>query len=136
MTRGATHKSDIYSFGVVLFEILCKRNAFVQKDKNNDTFLVSLVKHHYENNNMREIMFQGVKLNEKALVTYSDIAYSCLNEDPTLRPSLERIVHRLEQALKEQRAMMTTVEDFERDKVITRRKRRKRTKHALFSHNF
>ncbi|KAM0046246.1 putative protein kinase RLK-Pelle-CrRLK1L-1 family [Helianthus debilis subsp. tardiflorus] len=31
-TRGVTHKSDIYSFGVVLFEILCGKKVFIQNE--------------------------------------------------------------------------------------------------------
>ncbi|KAF5783843.1 putative protein kinase RLK-Pelle-LRR-I-1 family [Helianthus annuus] len=30
---GVTHKSDVYSLGVVLFEVLCGRKAFVETSK-------------------------------------------------------------------------------------------------------
>ncbi|XP_076924713.1 putative serine/threonine-protein kinase PBL28 [Bidens hawaiensis] len=41
---GVTYKSDIYSLGVVLFEILCGRKAFIQNEANK--FLAPLAKDH------------------------------------------------------------------------------------------
>ncbi|XP_076912942.1 uncharacterized protein LOC143571392 [Bidens hawaiensis] len=38
-TGGVTHKSDIYAFGVVLFEVVCGRKAYI-KDDANSTFLL------------------------------------------------------------------------------------------------
>ncbi|XP_076934487.1 receptor-like protein kinase HERK 1 [Bidens hawaiensis] len=81
-TGGVTHNSDIYSFGVVLFEMLCGRKAYVPNQAK--SFLAPLAKYHYENKSLQDIMCPDLHCNRmspKSLLKYTSIAYSCLNED-------------------------------------------------------
>ncbi|MFS7990510.1 putative protein kinase RLK-Pelle-LRR-I-1 family [Helianthus anomalus] len=78
-TKGVTYKSDIYSFGVVLFEILCGREAYIENETNRS--LARLARKHYENNTLKDIIKPDL-LNQiwspQALLKYSNTAYSCL----------------------------------------------------------
>ncbi|GKD63018.1 receptor-like protein kinase HERK 1 [Tanacetum coccineum] len=54
-TGRVTKKTDIYSFGVILFEVLCGRHATTTKDEEKGWFLSRLACHHYENGTLTEI---------------------------------------------------------------------------------
>ncbi|MFS7899791.1 putative protein kinase RLK-Pelle-CrRLK1L-1 family [Helianthus anomalus] len=99
-TGGVTHKSDIYSFGVVLFEILCDRKALFHNEA--DRSLAQLAKHHYEEGTLHDIIHPSL-LNQisspQSLLIYSKVAYSCLNDDRAHRPDMHHIVVKLEKAL-------------------------------------
>ncbi|XP_071719625.1 uncharacterized protein [Rutidosis leptorrhynchoides] len=92
---GVNFKSDIYSVGVVLFELLCGRNAFQE-----NTLLAPLVKFHYENGTMKYIVHPDIwnQMNSKSFECFSKAAYACLHEDPTLRPEAEQLLYLLTEA--------------------------------------
>ncbi|KAI3810574.1 hypothetical protein L1987_20194 [Smallanthus sonchifolius] len=98
-TKGVTNKSDIYSFGVVLFEILCGREAYMKNEANR--FLARLAKYHYENKTLNDIIHPDLRNQTSllSLVKYSKVAYSCLKEERTHRPDTNSIVKKLEKAL-------------------------------------
>uniref|UniRef100_UPI001CB97351 receptor-like protein kinase ANXUR2 n=1 Tax=Erigeron canadensis TaxID=72917 RepID=UPI001CB97351 len=74
---GVTHKSDIYSFGVVLFELLCGKKA-VEDNK----LLAPLAKHHYETGTLQDIIHPDLwkQMDPESFRCFSDAAYSCLEE--------------------------------------------------------
>ncbi|KAJ0687581.1 putative protein kinase RLK-Pelle-LRR-I-1 family [Helianthus annuus] len=99
-TGGVTHKSDIYSFGVVLFKTLCGKKTLIHNEA--DRSLAQLAKDHYEKGTLQDIIHPHLLnqiLSPQSLLIYSKVAYSCLNEDRAHRPDMPRIVAELEKAL-------------------------------------
>ncbi|XP_035836141.1 probable receptor-like protein kinase At5g59700 [Helianthus annuus] len=119
--KGVTHKSDIFSFGVVLFEILCGMLAFNSHDGNR--LLARWAIDHYENGKLHDIIHPYIRnqMSQLSLVVYSKTAYSCLKQMQTERPPhIIDIVDELERALTlqlrhENRAINTGTRRQERD---------------------
>ncbi|KAJ0511315.1 putative protein kinase RLK-Pelle-LRR-I-1 family [Helianthus annuus] len=90
-----SRESDIYSLGVVLLEMMCGR---IQDPHKN---LVDLVKSHYEEGRVAELVFQGIKdkIVPKSLTTYLKIAYQCLSDEREDRPTASEVVLQLNKAL-------------------------------------
>ncbi|GJU65028.1 kinase-like domain, phloem protein 2-like protein [Tanacetum coccineum] len=95
-TGGVTHKSDIYSFGVVLFEVLCGRSAVLPDEELGDGLLSQLAKSHLDDMidpHLRE------QMDPEAFEIFSEIAYYCIEEERAKRPHIDQVVKRLEKAL-------------------------------------
>ncbi|MFS7990755.1 putative protein kinase RLK-Pelle-CrRLK1L-1 family [Helianthus anomalus] len=112
-TGGVTHKSDIYSFGVVLFETLCGRKALIQNEA--EMSLAQLAKYHYEKGTLHDIFHPHLLnqiLSPQSLLIYSKVAYSCLNDDRAHRPDMHHTVAKLEKALELQLRRENIVRPF------------------------
>ncbi|MFS7989911.1 putative protein kinase RLK-Pelle-LRR-I-1 family [Helianthus anomalus] len=98
-----TRESDIYSLGVVLCEMMCGRTAYsciISMDEpRND--LADLVKRHYEEGKVDELVFKGIKdqIVPKSMVAFLKIAYECLYDEREKRPKASEVVLQLKKAL-------------------------------------
>ncbi|PWA60963.1 protein kinase-like domain-containing protein [Artemisia annua] len=101
-TGSVTHKSDIYAFGVILFEVLFGMKAITN---NRDIKLANLAKSGYENEQLDNWILSGLRTQMafESLKIFSDTAYDCLKEHRAGRPSIHTVVMKLEKALKIQR---------------------------------
>ncbi|GKD91814.1 kinase-like domain, phloem protein 2-like protein [Tanacetum coccineum] len=82
-TKRVSHKSDIYSFGIVLFELLC----------GND--------HNRREKILNEIIDWGLwkQMDSQSFDMFAYTMHDCLNEEQSQRPNIDEIVTRLEKAL-------------------------------------
>ncbi|KAJ9559417.1 hypothetical protein OSB04_014031 [Centaurea solstitialis] len=96
-----TKESDVYSFGVVLFEVLCGRLCVVDYNDNR-RFLSKLAERCYKEKRLDTIVQGGLleQMSKECLRTFSTIAYQCLHEDRTQRPTFGTILRELEIALR------------------------------------
>ncbi|KAM0038409.1 putative protein kinase RLK-Pelle-WAK family [Helianthus debilis subsp. tardiflorus] len=105
-------KRDIYSFGVVLFEIFCGRVAYDPIYlKENDKGLVPIARQCFHDGTIRKIMDPNLKEdsgeqnftsdrgpNKDSLDTFLNVAYQCLAEADK-RPTIKSVIKELERAL-------------------------------------
>ncbi|KAJ0736296.1 putative protein kinase RLK-Pelle-CR4L family [Helianthus annuus] len=95
-----TIESDIYSFGVVLFEILCGRSTFAIH-KHEGHYLPDFIKNKFEEGKHAEVVFKQIReqIVPQSLTTFQDIAYQCLHLEREKRPTTKKVLVELQKAL-------------------------------------
>nr|XP_017256447.1 PREDICTED: receptor-like protein kinase ANXUR2 [Daucus carota subsp. sativus] len=100
-TRRLTRKSDVYAFGVVLFEVLCGRPAVDASLDEEQISLAGWAQQCFKEGLLDQITDSCIKesISSDSLKAYVDVAIKCLNNQPKLRPTMAEVVVSLESAL-------------------------------------
>ncbi|XP_024996622.1 putative receptor-like protein kinase At5g39000 [Cynara cardunculus var. scolymus] len=98
-----TKESDVYSLGVVFFEVLCARLCYKYSNGQYQS-LVRMWKKSYKEKKLDDIISRDLlqQMDLNSLETFSDIAYQCLQKTHTERPLMADVVGKLQIALKSQ----------------------------------
>lgn len=95
-----TDKSDVYSFGVVLVELISSKAAVDISRCKSEINLSSLATNKIQNHATHELIDQnlGYATNEgvrKMTTMVAELAFQCLQQDSTMRPTMEQVVQEL-----------------------------------------
>nr|GEY19748.1 protein kinase-like domain-containing protein [Tanacetum cinerariifolium] len=101
-TKRVSHKSDMYSFGIIMFELMCGRESIIDSDTNK--YLAPLAVTHYREKRLDEIIDWDLwkQMDSQTFNIFAETAYNCLNEERSRRPNIDEVVTRLEKALEHQ----------------------------------
>ncbi|KAM0012665.1 putative protein kinase RLK-Pelle-DLSV family [Helianthus debilis subsp. tardiflorus] len=96
-----TEKSDIYSLGVVLFEILYGRLLVPDTKDYDQQHVTRILKQILEEEKLGSIVFEGIKeqIDPESLSTFRVIVSECLYNDRKERPTAEHVLQQLEKSL-------------------------------------
>ncbi|KAL2976992.1 hypothetical protein AAZX31_13G040000 [Glycine max] len=99
-----TDKSDVYAFGVVLFEVLCARPPLIRNEDPKQESLAKWVRYCYQSGTMDQIVDPTLKgrIAPECFRRFCHIGVSCLSEVGTQRPSMKDVVFMLESTLQVQ----------------------------------
>ncbi|KAL0003653.1 hypothetical protein SO802_011214 [Lithocarpus litseifolius] len=96
-----TEKSDVYSYGVVLCEVLCGKPPIIHTDEDEPMGLAAWVLQCYRNGKLDQIVDPSLKgeIEPECLKKFGEIVENCLLDNGTKRPSMNDVVGGLELAL-------------------------------------
>ncbi|KAL8252313.1 hypothetical protein R6Q59_036006 [Mikania micrantha] len=97
-TGKLTRKSDVYAFGVVLLEVLCRKRAVDKSLDEEQWGLVAWVQDSIKEGNSKNIIDSDIRgeISPKCLKEYVKLAERCLHNSPKQRPNMAEILFSLE----------------------------------------
>ncbi|XP_057987124.1 G-type lectin S-receptor-like serine/threonine-protein kinase LECRK3 isoform X2 [Hevea brasiliensis] len=90
-----TVKADVYSFGIVFLEIMCCRRNVAANVPENEAILVDWVSSCFEENELHKLV-SAEEVDEQTFQRMVCIGLWCIQEDPSVRPSMKKVVLMLE----------------------------------------
>ncbi|KAJ0766318.1 putative protein kinase RLK-Pelle-CrRLK1L-1 family [Helianthus annuus] len=111
LTGRLTRKSDVFAFGVVLFELLCGRAALDNSLNDDECSLVKWAQESIKKDKVYSIIDHKIKnqISPKCLKKFVQIADRCLSSKSIKRPEMAEILFALELCLRLQNKFDTPV---------------------------
>ncbi|XP_027357029.1 G-type lectin S-receptor-like serine/threonine-protein kinase LECRK3 [Abrus precatorius] len=96
-----TTKVDVYSFGVMLLEIICCKSSVDSAMANEEEVLIDWAYHCYSQGNVVKLVEndEEAKSDIKRVEKHVMVAIWCIQEDPSLRPSMKKVTQMLEDVI-------------------------------------
>ncbi|AES59020.1 putative protein kinase RLK-Pelle-SD-2b family [Medicago truncatula] len=93
-----SEKSDVYSYGMVLLEIIGGRKNYDPKENSEKSHFPSFAYKMMEQGKMEDLIDSEVKIceNDVRVEIALNVAFLCIQEDMCLRPSMNKVVQMLE----------------------------------------
>ncbi|KAB2033647.1 hypothetical protein ERO13_D04G029400v2 [Gossypium hirsutum] len=91
-----TVKADVYSFGIVLLEIICCRRSVNWSLKEKEAILEEWVYDCYQAGEVGKIVGEDEEVDIKQLERMVIVGLWCILDEPTLRPSMKKVLLMLE----------------------------------------
>ncbi|GKA43394.1 serine-threonine/tyrosine-protein kinase catalytic domain-containing protein [Tanacetum coccineum] len=100
-TGRLTRKSDVYAFGVVLFEVLCGKRAVDSTLDEDQMGFATWAQDSVKNGSLKQIVDCNIRgtISSKCLRYFGQLANRCLHGHPKERPTMAQIVVSLESIL-------------------------------------
>ncbi|KAJ9550794.1 hypothetical protein OSB04_014839 [Centaurea solstitialis] len=100
-----TRKSDVYAFGVVLFEVLSGRQAVDPTLDEEQWSLAAWVQEQMKDGKLNQVIDSRLtgQISRKCLKEFASIAAQCLHNQPKQRPTMAEVVVKLESILSQER---------------------------------
>nr|XP_043623031.1 probable receptor-like protein kinase At2g23200 [Erigeron canadensis] len=106
-TGALTDKSDVFSFGVVLFEVLFGREttATPTEAQQDDWNFAEFARLHWKNKTLKKMIDPNMwnNMDSKSVEIFSNVAYACLTEQREKRPNMDQVVRELEESFRLQK---------------------------------
>lgn len=104
LSRKLSRKSDVYAFGVVLFEVLCGRPAVDPGLEEDQRSLAIWVRQSIKDGKLDQIIDPHLRneISPHCLKIFTELAGKCLENRPKRRPTMANIISVLEFALEQQ----------------------------------
>ncbi|XP_052626633.1 putative receptor-like protein kinase At5g39000 [Lactuca sativa] len=104
LSRKLSRKSDVYAFGVVLFEVLCGRPAVDPGLEEDQRSLALWARQSIREGKMDQIIDPNLRgeISPRCLKIFTDLAEKCTENQPKRRPSMASVISGLEFAIEQQ----------------------------------
>ncbi|PWA56807.1 serine/threonine/dual specificity protein kinase, catalytic domain-containing protein [Artemisia annua] len=104
LSRKLSRKSDVYAFGVVLFEVLCGRPAVDPGLEEDQRSLAIWARQSIREGKLEQIIDPHLRgeISPHCLKVFVELAEKCLENQPKKRPTMAKIISGLEFALEQQ----------------------------------
>ncbi|GAB4842519.1 hypothetical protein Ancab_012493 [Ancistrocladus abbreviatus] len=97
-----TVKVDVYSYGILLLELICCRKCFdPEREDENEMVLADWAYDCYKEGRLDLLVEndEDAQLDMKRVKTLVMIAFWCIQEDPSQRPSMKKVIQMMEGAM-------------------------------------